>query len=279
MEVYFECNESLQCYELTRRCRSSPFVCWLHHWLVLCYLGLCIVNTHFCRNTDGLLTVFTFEIRSKWDLMGSHQEAIGSVFALAQCNRAFSAWTSSLFGLDFALLFYSRVRKWETFDKETLIIRDTSSYFRFHSRGEFWKPDKAIIWHLYGIWWHRFPFLRNSNINPFFQIRFFLKLKLGLIFHNQCGFCICHIDNDIIRHQKLTHAKTNEHSCNSTVAIQGTEPKNIKFNSRKVLVGDSCKTIKFLALLIWNKNEWKNVTENNTLEEDHSLLIGMQIFF
>ena len=33
------------------------------HWLSLCTLGVCIVNAHWCRNSDGFLTTFTFGIR------------------------------------------------------------------------------------------------------------------------------------------------------------------------------------------------------------------------
>ena len=31
----------------------SPFFQWFQHWLILCTLGLCIVNVHRCRNSEG----------------------------------------------------------------------------------------------------------------------------------------------------------------------------------------------------------------------------------
>ena len=38
------------------------FICWLHHWLVLCKPGLCIVNVYWCRNSYGFLIIFTFRL-------------------------------------------------------------------------------------------------------------------------------------------------------------------------------------------------------------------------
>ena len=52
--------------------QPSPLMHWLPHWLVLCTLGLCIVNVHWCRNNDIFLTSCIFGIRwcfdchSKW---------------------------------------------------------------------------------------------------------------------------------------------------------------------------------------------------------------------
>ena len=40
-----------------------PFICWLHHWLLLCTLGLGIVNKYWCRNRDRFLTICTFCVR------------------------------------------------------------------------------------------------------------------------------------------------------------------------------------------------------------------------
>ena len=42
-----------------------PFVCWLHHWLMLCPLGLVIVNVHWRRNSDRFLTIFILAMCTK----------------------------------------------------------------------------------------------------------------------------------------------------------------------------------------------------------------------
>ena len=53
------CHESsslrtLRFKALTRRsCESDQKVHWLHHRLMLCTLGLCIVNVHWCSNGNG----------------------------------------------------------------------------------------------------------------------------------------------------------------------------------------------------------------------------------
>ena len=36
--------------------------CWLRYWLMLYILGLDIMNVHWCKNSNGLLTIFTFRI-------------------------------------------------------------------------------------------------------------------------------------------------------------------------------------------------------------------------
>ena len=47
-----------------QRCSHLPFH-WLHHWFMLCTLGLCIVNGHWWKNYNRFLTIFTFVIRTQ----------------------------------------------------------------------------------------------------------------------------------------------------------------------------------------------------------------------
>ena len=58
LKYFFERIKSLECYELPRRCsplplmQASPYV----------YLGLDIVNFHWCRNSNGFSTIFNLGI-------------------------------------------------------------------------------------------------------------------------------------------------------------------------------------------------------------------------
>ena len=40
----------------------SHFVHWLHHWLIVFALDLCVVNVHLCRNSNGFFTIFILRI-------------------------------------------------------------------------------------------------------------------------------------------------------------------------------------------------------------------------
>ena len=58
LKYFFERIKSLQCYELPRRCNPLP----LMQASPYMYLGLDIVNSHWCRNSNGFSTIFNLGI-------------------------------------------------------------------------------------------------------------------------------------------------------------------------------------------------------------------------
>ena len=59
---FIECINSLQCFELTRRCSHIPLYTNFTFWLIMWTLGLFIVNVNWYRNSNGVLTISTFAI-------------------------------------------------------------------------------------------------------------------------------------------------------------------------------------------------------------------------
>ena len=52
-KCFFQRIERLTMIYVDQEVQPSPFMHWLYCWLIMCTLGLCIVNVYWCRNSDG----------------------------------------------------------------------------------------------------------------------------------------------------------------------------------------------------------------------------------
>ena len=69
-----------KCHDfIMSRNETSPQLRWqFYHWLLLCTLGLNIVNVQWCRNSTHFLTIFTFWIWLGIKHITCHQRTIPS---------------------------------------------------------------------------------------------------------------------------------------------------------------------------------------------------------